>query len=501
MAAGNHIPTTATRDAQTGQPMRVVILGGGFGGVEAAKALARAPVEIVLIDRQNHHCFQPLLYQVATATLTPSDIAWPIRAILSGQRNLTVLMAEVEDVDPDARIVRTSGGDFPYDRLIVATGATHGYFGNEHWAPHAPGLKRIEDATEIRRRILLAFERAEITSGQATGSTAEQAGGEGACTFVVVGGGPTGVEMAGAIADMAREALPRDFRHVDPARSRVILVEAGPRLLSSLPEELSDYARCELERHGVEILTGEPVSDIGPDHVTVGDRCIAVDAVVWAAGVAASDAACWLDAEKDKAGRVKVNADLNVPGRPEIFVIGDTAAATTRDGKPVPGIAPAAKQMGSHVGKVIAAQAAGKPAPAPFDYRHQGDLATIGRKAAVVHFPRLTLKGFVAWVVWGVAHVYFLIGVRNRIAVGFNWLWDYLTFGRRARLITEPAESARHWKAKDLDGTSATPKEQGSKVADHAEPAAPETAGGTSADPQDNSAAPDAAPDTEPVWR
>ena len=228
--------------------MRVVILGGGFGGLEAAKALARTPVEIVLIDRQNHHCFQPLLYQVATATLTPSDIAWPIRAILSGQRNLTVLMAEVEDVDPDQRLVRTSGGDFRYDRLIVATGATHGYFGNEHWAPHAPGLKRIEDATEIRRRILLAFERAELVSGR----KAE----EGACTFVVVGGGPTGVEMAGAIADMAREALPRDFRHVDPALSRVILVEAGERVLATLPEALSDYARRGAPARGVTVLTG-----------------------------------------------------------------------------------------------------------------------------------------------------------------------------------------------------------------------------------------------------
>ncbi len=447
---------TRVDDRETGagaagdRPLRVVILGGGFGGLEAAKALARAPVEIVLIDRQNHHCFQPLLYQVATATLSPSDIAWPIRAILSGQRNLTVLMAEVENVDPDHRFVRTSGGDFAYDRLIVATGATHGYFGNEHWAPHAPGLKRIEDATEIRRRILLAFERAELTGGRT--ATA------GTCTFVVVGGGPTGVEMAGAIADMAREALPRDFRHVDPALSRVILVEAGERPLASLPEELSEYARCELERRGVEMLTGEPVSDIGPDQVTVGDRRIAVDAVIWAAGVAASDAADWLGADKDKAGRVKVEADLTVPGRPEIFVVGDTAAAITPDGEPVPGIAPAAKQMGRYVGEAIAAEAAGRRAPAPFAYRHQGDLATIGRKAAVVHFPRLTLKGFPAWAVWGVAHVYFLIGMRNRLAVGLNWLWDYLTFGRRARLITEPAESARHWKAEDLDGASASPR-------------------------------------------
>ena len=465
------------RAGEGGSPdrrLRVVILGGGFGGVEAAKALARAPVEVVLIDRQNHHCFQPLLYQVATATLAPSDIAWPIRAILSGQDNLTVLMAEVEDVDPEERVVRTSGGDFAYDRLIVATGATHGYFGNDQWAPHAPGLKRIEDATEIRRRILLAFERAELASGQTAG--------EGACTFVVVGGGPTGVEMAGAIADMAREALPCDFRHVDPAQSRVILVEAGERVLATFPEELSDYALRALERRGVEVMTGEPVSDIGPDHVTVGKRRIAVDAVVWAAGVAASDAARWLGADKDKAGRVKVRPDLSVPGRPEIFVVGDTAAATTPDGEPVPGIAPAAKQMGRHVGEAIAAEAAGRPASASFVYRHQGDLATIGRKAAVVQFPRLTLTGFPAWAVWGVAHVYFLIGMRNRLAVGFNWLWDYLTFGRRARLITEPAESARHWQEDDLDGTSASPKTRDGDTTDDGEPigdapAARETAG------------------------
>ncbi|MDF0487825.1 NAD(P)/FAD-dependent oxidoreductase [Sphingomonas sp. H39-1-10] len=415
-------------------PMRVLIVGGGFGGIEAAKTLARSPVEIVLIDRQNHHCFQPLLYQVATATLSPADIAWPIRSILSGQRNLTVLMADVNGVDIRRCLVRTSGGDFSYDQLVIATGATHAYFGHENWAPHAPGLKRIEDATEIRRRILLAFERAELAPDPA----ARQA----LCTFVVIGGGPTGVEMAGAIADMAREALPRDFRNIDPARSRVLLVEAGPRVLAAFPEDLSAYAQRALERRGVEVETGTPVTDIGPDYVVVGDRRIAVGAAIWAAGVAASAAADWLGAEKDRAGRAKVEPDLTVPGCPEIFVIGDTAAVSSPSGKPVPGIAPAAKQMGQYVGKAIAARAAGAPALGAFEYRHQGDLATIGRKAAVVKLSRLTLKGFLGWAFWGVAHVYFLIGLRNRIAVGFSWLWDYLTFGRRARLITESAGDA-----------------------------------------------------------
>jgi NADH:ubiquinone reductase (H+-translocating) len=421
------------REAETGTMSghRVLILGAGFGGLEAAKALAGAPVEVTLIDRQNHHCFQPLLYQVATATLSPADIAWPIRSILSRQPNLKVLMAEVSGVDSARRVVHSSGGDFSYDQLVVATGATHGYFGHHDWAPHAPGLKRIEDATEIRRRILIAFEQAEL----ATDPKVRDA----LTTFVIVGGGPTGVEMAGAIADMAREALPRDFRNVDPARTRVVLVEAGPRLLAAFPEPLSAYAQRALEDHGVEVRTGTPVTDIGPNHVSIGEAQLRVGAVVWAAGVAASAAAAWLEADHDRAGRVKVAPDLTVAGHPEIFVIGDTASVMGEEGKPVPGIAPAAKQMGHYVARVITARVNARPAPAGFRYRHQGDLATIGRKAAVVKLKRLTLKGFPAWLFWGLAHVYFLIGLRYRIAVAFSWLWDYLTFGRRARLITEPA--------------------------------------------------------------
>ena len=412
---------------------RVVIVGGGFGGLEAAKALARAPVEITLIDRHNHHCFQPLLYQVATATLSPADVAWPIRAILSRQTNATVLMAEVTGVDREKRLVHTDGGNFPYDYLVLATGATHAYFGHDAWAPFAPGLKRIEDATEIRRRILTAFEQAELTQ--------DPAEREAWTTFVVVGGGPTGVEMAGAIADMAREALARDFRNFNPAEARILLIEAGPRLLAAYPEHLSAYAQRALERRGVTVRTGTAVTDIGAGQVALGAEVLPVGAAVWAAGVAASPAAEWLGVDRDRAGRVKVEADLSLAGQGEVYVIGDTAAAVS-DGKPVPGIAPAAKQMGRYVGRAIAARVAGKPAPPPFRYRHQGDLATIGRKSAVVKLEHIELRGFFGWLFWSLAHVYFLIGLRNRIAVAFSWLWDYVTFGRRARLITEPAPPA-----------------------------------------------------------
>lgn len=410
---------------------RVLILGGGFGGLEAAKGLSRESVQVTVLDRQNHHCFQPLLYQVATATLSPADVAWPIRTILSRQPNVTVLMANVEGIDPERRIVRTNGGDFSYDQLVVATGATHAYFGHDDWATHAPGLKRIEDATEIRRRILTAFERAELMPDAARRQSLT--------TFVIVGGGPTGVEMAGAIADMAHEALPRDFRNIDPCEARVILVEAGPRLLAAFPEALSTYAKRALERRGVEVLIGKSVTAIEAERVMIGDFVIDAGAIVWAAGIAASSAADWLAADRDRAGRVLVSRNLTLPDRPEIFVIGDTASVIDTDGKPVPGIAPAAKQMGRYVASVISSRVRGKPSPAAFRYHHEGDLATIGRRAAVVRLPKLTLKGFVGWAFWGLIHVYFLIGLRNRIAVAFSWLWDYITFGRHARLITEPA--------------------------------------------------------------
>jgi NADH dehydrogenase len=362
--------------------------------------------------------------------LTPADVAWPIRGVLSRQRNARVLMAEVEGIDLAGRRVRTGAGEYPFDFLVVATGATHAYFGHDDWAPYAPGLKRIEDATGIRRRILMAFERAELADDPA----ARQA----LTTFVVIGGGPTGVEMAGAIADIARNALPPDFRNVEPAAAQVLLIEAGPRILPTFPEALSAYARRALTRMGVEVRVGAPVTGVDAEGVLLGSARIAAGAVIWAAGVQASPAAAWLGAAHDRAGRVEVWADLTLPGYPVVFVIGDTAAARTETGAPIPGLAPAAKQMGRFVGRTIAARVAGRTS-GPFRYRHQGDLATIGRTAAIVKFGRLTLTGFAGWVFWSVVHIYFLIGLRNRIAVAWSWLWDYVTFGRKSRLITEPA--------------------------------------------------------------
>jgi NADH dehydrogenase len=401
----------------------IVIVGAGFGGIEAAKALARAPVEVTLIDRTNHHCFQPLLYQVATAALSPADVAWPIRHILRGQKNATVLMAEVTGVDTGKKQVQLKTADpVGYDTLIVATGATHSYFGHDDWAPFAPGLKRIEDATRIRRHILLGFEQAELTS-----DVAERAR---LLTFVIVGGGATGVEMAGSIAEIALKTLARDFRRIDPRSARIILIEAGPRVLPTLPDDLSDYALRALKRMGVDVRMGTRVT--GCDAGTI----------IWAAGVTASPAARWLGAEQDRAGRVIVGADLTVRGKPEIFVIGDTAAATDGNGHPLPGVAPAAKQMGRYAGKLIAARIAGETLPA-FRYRHPGDLATIGRRAAVVKLNRVHLKGFIGWLFWSVIHIYFLIGLRYRFTVAFTWLWDYLTFQRGARLITEVPRQER----------------------------------------------------------
>jgi NADH:ubiquinone reductase (H+-translocating) len=409
---------------------KVVILGGGFGGLQAATALADAPVEVTLIDRQNHHLFQPLLYQVATAALTPADVAWPIRGILSRQKNTRVLMAEVTGVDLEHRRVMTDGGEFAYDFLVVATGSTHAYFGHDEWERFAPGLKRIEDATSIRRRILMAFERAELCD--------DPARREALTTFVIVGGGPTGVELAGAIAEVARHALPPDFRRIDPARARILLIEAGPRILPAFPPRLSAFAERSLSRMGVEVRTGTTVTDIDAEGVRLGAERIDAGVVIWAAGVQASLASAWLGAAHDRAGRVMVEADLTLPGHPEVFVIGDTAAATTADGKPVPGLAPAAKQMGHFVGETIAREVRGLSKPGRFNYRHEGDLATIGRSSAIVSVGKLTLTGFPGWLFWSLVHIYFLIGLRNRIAVAFNWLWDYVTFGRRSRLIVEP---------------------------------------------------------------
>jgi len=413
---------------------KVVIVGAGFGGLAAAKALARVAVDVIVLDRQNHHCFQPLLYQVATAALSPAEIAWPIRHMLRTQRNATVLMAEVTGVDLAGRLVQTAAGPISYDYLVIATGATHSYFGHDEWAEFAPGLKRIEDATRIRRRILLAFEQAELADTEAERQRL--------LTFVIVGGGATGVEMAGAIAEVARETLANDFRRIDPRSSRIILLEAGPRLLPTLPEDLSRYAARALIRMGADVRTSTRVTGCDRRGVALDHGRIDAGAVIWAAGVVASPAAIWLEAERDQADRVRVLPDLSVAQHPEVFVIGDAAAVQDAEGQAVPGVAPAAKQMGRYVGRLIAARLAGKSLPA-FRYRNLGELATIGRRAAVVKFGRLRLKGFIGWLFWSLAHVYFLIGVKNRFIVAFTWLWDYVTFQRGARLITEVPPQGR----------------------------------------------------------
>ncbi len=414
-----------------GRP-QVVIIGAGFGGIEAAKALRRAPVDVTLIDRVNHHCFQPLLYQVATAALSPADIAWPIRHILRGQKNATVLMAEVTGIDTAAKRVLLKGADaVRYDTLVIATGAAHSYFGHDGWERFAPGLKRIEDATRIRRRILIAFEEAELTH--------DEAERERLLTFVIVGGGATGVEMAGAIAEIARQTLAMDFRRIDPRKSHIILLEAGPRILPALPERLGDYGARTLTKLGVEVRVATRVTDCDARGVTLEGGRIDAGTVIWAAGVVASPAARWLSAEHDRAGRVKVGPQLAAPGLSDVFVIGDTVAAYDTAGNPLPGVAPTAKQMGRYVGKLIAARAAGKTLP-PFRYHHPGDFAAIGRRYAIARIGPVTLTGFVAWVAWSVAHIYFLIGLRHRFIVAFIWLWDYLTFQRGARLITDVPE-------------------------------------------------------------
>jgi NADH:quinone reductase (non-electrogenic) len=409
------------------QRPKVVVVGAGFGGLEAAKSLSRVAVDVTVIDRQNHHCFQPLLYQVATAALSPADVAWPIRHILRKQENATVLMAEVRSIDTDGRVVYTDSISVPYDYLVLATGATHSYFGHDEWAEVAPGLKRIEDATRIRRRILIAFEQAEF----ATDAIERRR----LLTFAIVGGGPTGVEMAGAISEVARQSLAKDFRHIDPTAARIVLIEAGPRIMPTLPENLSDYVRRTLGNKGVEVMTSTRVTACDARGVELEHGRLDAGTVIWAAGVVASPAAQWLNTEHDRAGRVLVNPDLSVPGHPNVYVVGDTADVADQPG--IPGTAPPAKQMGAYVGRLIAARVAGRTPPPPFRYRHLGDLATIGRHAAVVKLGRLELTGFLGWLFWSLVHIYFLIGVRDRFIVAFTWLWDYITFQRGARLITE----------------------------------------------------------------
>jgi NADH dehydrogenase len=408
----------------------VVIVGAGFGGLAAAQGLKRAPVKITIIDQRNHHLFQPLLYQVATATLATSEIAWPIRHVVRKRKEITTLLGVVSGVDTQHRTVSLSdGGSVAYDTLILATGARHAYFGHDEWEPYAPGLKTLEDATAIRRRILLSFERAERESD------AERR--RALLTFVIIGGGPTGVELAGAIAELAHQNLPQEFRHIDTRKARVVLIEAGPRILPSFTEDLSAYAHAALERLGVEVHLGHAVSHCGDAGVIYGGQAVATKVILWAAGVRASSAAAWAGLPADGAGRVRVQPDLTAPGHPEIFVIGDTATIDAWHGKPVPGIAPAAKQQGLHVAQCIRQRLRGARSPGIFRYRHAGNLATIGGRAAVIDFGRVKVRGWLAWWIWGLAHIYFLIGVRNRLAVALSWLWIYSTGSRNACLITQ----------------------------------------------------------------
>ncbi len=413
-----------------GKP-KIVIVGAGFGGLAVVRGLLDVDAEITLIDKQNHHVFQPLLYQVATAALSPADIAAPIRTIVKARKQMHVLLDEVTGINREARTVfLASGASVAYDLLILATGARHSYFGNDHWAEHAPGIKTIDDATRVRRTILLALEQAETNRQENVESRDEL------LTFVVIGGGPTGVEMAGAIAELTRHATSMEFRYITPKCVRIKLIEGGDRLLTTFPEDLSAAAKTSLEMLGVEVILGGRVNAIDAVSVIVGEERIPAATIIWAAGVQASPAAAWLDAEADRAGRLVVKSDLTVPSHPEIFVIGDTAAVVDANNKSVPGIAPAAKQQGAYVAKAIRSRLNGKSGIAPFRYRDFGTLATIGRKRAVVDFGWTRLKGFPAWVIWSTAHLYFLVGFRNRFVVGANWLWNYLTFERGARLIT-----------------------------------------------------------------
>jgi len=406
---------------------QVVIIGAGFGGLNAALKLAQYPVRITLLDRKNHHTFQPLLYQVATAGLSPGEIAAPIRWIVRGRRNIEVLLGEAQDFDLNRHLVKLADRELPYDYLIVAAGASHAYFGHDEWEPLAPGLKTIEDALEIRRRVLLAFELAERQA--ASGGPQVQ------LNFVIVGGGPTGVELAGTLSEIARRALANEFDSIDPTRTRIILLEGGPRILPTYPEDLSRSAEEQLRNLGVEVHTSTMVTGIEPAAVRMGTTSLPAVVILWAAGVAASPLAKKLGAPLDRAGRVLVNPDLSIPGHPEIFVIGDLASLTDKNGQLVPGVAPAAIQEGKATARNIARDLQGKPRQ-NFHYVNKGSLATIGRAAAIAQFGKLHISGFIAWLSWLFVHIFFLIGFRNRIIVLIQWAWSYFTYERGARLIT-----------------------------------------------------------------
>jgi NADH:ubiquinone reductase (H+-translocating) len=418
---------------------RVVVIGGGFAGLWAVRQLKRAPVEIMLIDRRNHHLFQPLLYQVATAGLAAPSIAAPLRHIVRDQRNVTVHMGEVLAIDTAAREVSLPDRKIPYDYLLVASGATHAYFGHDQWAQFAPGLKTLDDAFLIRRRVLSAFELAEAAT-----SDAER---DACLTFAVIGAGPTGVELAGTLAEIARHTLTRDFRHIDTRKARILLIESGPRVLAAFTDELANKARRQLEHLGVEVHTGKPVTDIGADFLTFGGERTAARTILWAAGVAASPLGKQLGTELDRAGRVRVQPDLSLAAHPEVFVAGDLASFE-QDGKPVPGVAPAAKQMGARVAKNILAHLAGAKTT-PFRYTDFGALATIGRHSAIAQLPKLRFSGLFAWWFWLALHIYFLIGFRSRLIVLINWAWAYFTYARGARIILGNEVGKDHGRQKE----------------------------------------------------
>ena len=437
---------------------RVVIAGAGFGGLEAAKGLAKVDADVILIDSKNHHCFQPLLYQVATAALSPADIAWPIRHVLHDQKNVFVMMATVEAVDRQARLVITDQGAIPFDYLVIGTGASHFYFGHDEWEQYAPGLKRVEDATQIRTRILTAFERAEIARDDEERRRL--------LTFAVIGGGPTGVEMAGAIAEIAKQALRGDFRCIDPAHARIVLIEAGPRILPALPVDLADYAVSALQKLGVEVRTASPVTSVDPHGLNMGNERIEAETMIWAAGVVASPAAEWLKVVHDRNRRVVVNPDLSIPDSNNIFVIGDAAFLIDwKTNKQVPGVSQGALQMGRYVARVIQQDMSsndpaqrGKLRAEGFHYKDLGSMATIGKSRAVVEIGRLRFGGFLAWCAWLALHITVLIGFRNRASVLLSWIYSYFFYGRGSRLITNFSSEQMAELSSDTMKGASTPK-------------------------------------------
>jgi len=446
--------------SHTSHPPRVLIVGGGFAGLECAVRLAGAPLEITLADRHNYHLFQPLLYQVATAVLSPADIAEPIRRILRQQPNARVILAQLTGVDLARRQARFLRGELSYDFLVLATGATHSYFGHDDWAELAPGLKTVDDALEIRRRVLLAYEAAEWE--------ADESSRQAKLTFVVIGGGPTGVELAGALQEIAAQTIPRDFRHIDTTTARIILVEAGARLLAAMPADLGERARHDLEKMGVKVRLNSLVTRIREGVVEIGDEQLPAENIIWAAGVKGSEVAASLGCPLDRQGRVQVNPDLSIPGHPEVFVVGDLAnVADPATGQPVPGVAQAALQMGRHVAGVIGAEIAGSPPPRPtFRYHDKGSLATIGRNRAVAQLGNRHFGGFAAWLLWSLVHIIPLIGFRTRLSVMLAWLWNYASLSKNARLITGRPQIRIKRVRGELGGNPGGPPTQAEREAD-----------------------------------